>query len=75
VDGTLGAASVPTNPEELEDGSSNLHPDGVTPDEVLAFQEAQDTYRAAIRKLPPSRNPCAPWPHSWTSCAPAASRA
>jgi hypothetical protein len=32
---------------ELGDGSPNLHPDGVTPDEVLAFQEAQDTYRAA----------------------------
>jgi hypothetical protein len=24
-----------------------MYPDGVTPDEVLAFQEAQDTYRAA----------------------------
>jgi hypothetical protein len=33
--------------EDLEDGSPNLHPDGVTPDEVMAFQEAQVTYRVA----------------------------
>jgi hypothetical protein len=43
----LSTPPIPSTPEELEDGSPNLHPDGVTPDEVLAFQDAQDNYRAA----------------------------
>ena len=38
--------SPPNTPEDLEDGSPNLHPNGVTPEEVLTFQTAQDNYRA-----------------------------
>ncbi len=38
--------STPSTPEELEDGTPNLLPDGVTPQEVLTFQQAQDDHRA-----------------------------
>ncbi len=53
MDSTLGAVPVPSTLEELEDGSSNMYPDGVTPDEVLALQKAQDTYRAANPETTP----------------------
>jgi hypothetical protein len=53
VGATLGAVHFPSPSDELKDPSPNLHSDGVTPDEVLAFQEAQDTYRAANPETTP----------------------
>jgi len=39
-------STIPDTPEDLEDGSPNLHPNGVTPAEVLTFQTAQDDHLA-----------------------------